>query len=88
LKIDVRCGVFDGGKPCGNSVGTIERDGFPGPQWFKGGNYESLRWEERHYACDKHGDLQIHDEDLLQLALKPRKRYSVMATRVRGMAHP
>jgi hypothetical protein len=88
VKLTVRCGVFDGGKPCGNSVGAIERDGFPGPQWFKGGNYDRLRWEERHYACDKHGDLQIHDEDLLHLALKPRKRYSVMATRVRGMAHP
>jgi hypothetical protein len=83
VKIDVRCG-FGGGKPCGNKVGTIEREGFPGPLWFRGGNYERLRWEERDYTCDKHGALEVYEEDLLRLALKPRKRYSIMATSVPG----
>jgi hypothetical protein len=48
MKLTVRCGVWDGGKPCRNEVGRIERRGFP-DLWFRGGNYEGLRWEERHY---------------------------------------
>ena len=61
MKIDVRCG-FGGRKPCGNWVGEIDREGFPGPLWFRGGNYDRLRWEERDYNCDKHGALQVYDE--------------------------
>jgi hypothetical protein len=83
VKIDVRCG-FGGGKPCGNWVGAIEREGFPGPLWFRNGNYDRLLWEERHYVCRKHGALQVYDEDLLRLSLKPGKRYSVVATSVPG----
>ena len=64
MKIDVRCRVSDGGKPCRKNIGTIEREGFPGPLWFRGGNYDVLRWEERHYVCPKHGAMQVHDEDL------------------------
>jgi hypothetical protein len=81
VKIDVRCG-FGGGKPCGNKVGTIERDDLD----FANGvvTFDRLRWEERRYSCDDHGSLQVYDEDLLRLALKPRKRYSIMATSVPG----
>lgn len=64
MKITVRCGVFDGRKPCGRNLGTIKRKGFPE-------NHDGLLWEERHYTCLKHGALQVHDEDLLRLALNP-----------------
>jgi hypothetical protein len=83
MKIDVRCG-FGVGKPCANWVGEIEREGFPGPLWFRDGNYDRLRWDERDYVCDKHGMLEVYDEDLLRLSLKPRKRYSIMAKSVPG----
>jgi hypothetical protein len=81
VKIDVRCG-FGGGKPCGNKVGTIPPDDLD----FAHGvvTFDRLRREERHYVCPDHGALQVYDEDLLRLALKPRKRYSIMATSVPG----
>jgi hypothetical protein len=86
VKITVRCGVFDGGKPCRNEVGQIERRGFP-DLWFRGGNYEGLRWEERHYECLKHGELQVHDEDLLRRALNLSRR-DIIARSVRRMGDP
>ena len=84
MKIDVRCGVSDGGKPCRRKVGMIERRGFPGPLWFRSGNdYDGLRWEERHYSCGKHGALQVHDEDLLHRALNPGRRWIVARSGLR-----
>ena len=84
MRITVRCGVFDGGKPHGSELGTIIR----GPGWFRGANdYDGLRWEERFYECPKHGALQVHGENLLHAALNP-DRHVIMATRVGGMPHP
>jgi hypothetical protein len=74
VKLPVRCGVLDGGKPCRAQLGKIDRPGFPGPEWFRDGNYERLRWEERHYVCSKHGAVQVHEEDLLRRALNPSRR--------------
>jgi hypothetical protein len=72
VKITIRYGVFDGGKPCGREVGSLDIPGFPGPEWFRGvGDYDRLQWDERHYVCPKHGALQIHEEDLLHKALNP-----------------
>ena len=81
MKIDVRCG-FGSTKQCANKVGEIEREDLD----FASGRvtFERLRSEERHYVCPDHGALQVYDEDLLRLALKPRKRYSIMATSVPG----
>lgn len=78
MKITVRCGVSDGGKPCGNELGAIPREDLD----FAHGvfTFERLRWEERHYECDKHGPVQVHDEDLLRRALNPR-RPVIMARR-------
>jgi hypothetical protein len=73
VKITIRCGVSDGGKPCGRNLGAIESEGFPGPEWFHGGNYDRLRWDERHYVCPRHGAVQIHEEDLLRRALNPAR---------------
>ena len=74
MKITVRCGVSDGGKPCRRKLGTIERD----TPWFRGGNdYDGLLWEERHYPCPKHGAMQVHDEDLVRRALNPSRRWIV-----------
>ena len=88
MKITVRCGVSDGGKSCGNQVGTIQRRGFPGPMWFRDGtDYDGLRWEERHYVCPKHGALQVHDEDLLHRALNPERRW-ILARSVLRMGDP
>ena len=86
MKIDVRCGVLDGGKPCRKIIGTIKRQGFPDP-WFRNGNYDVLRWEERHYVCDKHGPMQVHDEDLLHRALNPSRR-DIIARSVTKMGDP
>jgi hypothetical protein len=86
VKITIRCGALDGGKPHGNEVGQIERDGFP-DLWFRGGNYDGLRWEERHHTCPKHGELQIHDEDVLRLALNPSPPV-IMARSVLRMGEP
>jgi hypothetical protein len=62
----------DGGRPCGRELGPqIDRRGFPGPEWFRDGNYDRLSWEERHRSCPKHGPMQIFDEDLLRRALNP-----------------
>jgi hypothetical protein len=85
VKITVRCGVLDGGKPCGNDVGTIPR----GDLDFAHGvvTFDRLREEERHYVCDKHRDLQVHDQDLLRLALKPNPPV-IMARSVRRMGEP
>jgi hypothetical protein len=80
VKITVRCGVSDGGRPCGRTLGAIAREGFAGPEWFRGGDYDGLEWWERQYECPKHGTLQIHDEDLLRRALNP-KRPVIMAHR-------
>jgi hypothetical protein len=70
-----------------NKLGTIEREGFPGPEWFRGGNYEGLRWEERHYTCPKHGPVQVHEADLLHAALNPSRR-RIMARSVRRLGEP
>ena len=87
MKIAVLCGVSDGGKPCRRDVGTIEREGFEDPGWFRGGNYDGLRWEERHYVCPKHGALQVHDEDLLRRALNPGRPW-ILARSVLRMGDP
>jgi hypothetical protein len=65
VKITVRCGV----KSCRKELGTFEREDLD----FAHGvfTFERLREEERHYECDKHGPMQILDEDLLRLALNP-----------------
>lgn len=86
MKIDIRCGMSDGGGPHGKELGAIQRQDLD----FAAGRFtfQRLRWDERDYTCDKHGALQIHDEDLLRLALKPRKRYSIMARSVRRMVEP
>jgi hypothetical protein len=84
VKITVRCGVSDRGKPCGRELGAkIQREGFPGPQWFRDGDYERLRWEERHRTCPKHGAVQVREEDLLRLALNPEPPV-IMAKLVRA----
>jgi hypothetical protein len=44
----------------------IDRKELPGA-----GNLEALLWEERHYVCPKHGAMQVHEQDLLRLALNP-----------------
>lgn len=88
MKIIVRCGAGDGGKPCGGKLGTIELEGFPGPEWFRDGNYDRLAWEERHYVCPKHGAMQVHEAELLHLALiaggRPNRRM-IMARSVLRM---
>jgi hypothetical protein len=53
--------------------------GFPGPEWFRGGSFERLRSEERHYVCPKHGAVQIHEQDLLHRALLDLRRPLLMA---------
>jgi hypothetical protein len=68
VKITVRCRVPDGGRPCGKEVGTIDRPGFSGSEWYRDSR---LRWEERHHVCPKHGALQVHEEDMLRLTLNP-----------------
>jgi hypothetical protein len=85
VKITVRCGVFDRGKPHGREVGAIPREDLD----FAEGrvSFDRLRWKERHYKCDKHGDLQVHDEDLLRLALKPNPPV-IMARSVEWMQQP
>jgi hypothetical protein len=85
VKITVRCEVLDGGKPCGNKVGAIARDDLD----FARGvvTFERLRWEERHYVCPDHGQLQVLDEDLLRRALNP-SRPVIMARSVSRMDQP
>lgn len=85
MKITVRCGVLDGGKPHGNDVGTILRDDLD----FAHGvvTFDRLREDERHHVCGKHGALQVHDEDLLHLALKPNPPV-IMARSVRRIGEP
>lgn len=73
MKLHVHCGVLYRGKPHGVELRTIDVPGFPGDEWYRGGNYERLRWEDRFYNCPKHGTLQIHEADLLHRALNPRK---------------
>ena len=69
MKITIRCGALDGGKPHGNEVGQIEREDL---DYAKGVvTFGRLRWEERHHTCPKHGALQVHEQDLLHLALNP-----------------
>jgi hypothetical protein len=81
VKIPVRCGVFDGGRRCARPLGAIERAGFPGPEWFRGGDYDRLEWSERHWICPKHGSVQIHEAELLHEAMKSgRRRRQIMAT--------
>lgn len=73
MRLHVRCGVMDRGKPHGIELGEpIDVPGFP-DQWYRAGNYERLRWENRFWNCPKHGALQIHEADLLRRALNPRK---------------
>jgi hypothetical protein len=87
VKLWVRCGELDGGKQCGLELDTIDVPGFPGPVWFRGGNYERLRPEERFFECPQHGPVQIHETDLLNRSLKTgrdavrAKRRVLMATR-------
>ena len=85
MKITVRCGGLFDGRPCRHKVGTIPRDDLD----FAHGvvTFDRLRWEERHYVCPKHGAMQVHDEDLLRLALKPRKRV-IRARSVLRMGDP
>ena len=78
MRITVLCGVAD--ESCRRKLGTIQPEGFPGPEWFRGGNYDRLRWDERHYVCPKHGALQIHEEGLLRRSLNPG-RPVIMATK-------
>ena len=85
MKITVRCGVFDRGKPCGREVGTIRREDLDFAEGVV--NFGRLRWEERHYVCPKHGAMQVHDEDLLHLALKPSPPV-IMARSVEWMQQP
>jgi hypothetical protein len=86
VKITVRCGAFDRGKPCGRKLsGTIEREDL---DYAKGVvTFDRLRWEERHYTCPKHGAMQVHDEDLLRLAMNP-SRPVIMARSVEWMHQP
>jgi hypothetical protein len=70
-----------------NKLGVIEREGFPGPVWFRNGNYDRLRWEERHWVCPSHGPVQVHESDLLEAALKP-SRHRIMAQSVRKLGDP
>ena len=70
-----------------NELGEIELRGFPGPLWFRDGNFDRLRDEERHYVCDKHGPVQVHEQDLLHAALKPKRR-RIMARSVLRMGNP
>jgi hypothetical protein len=86
MKITIRCGVSDGGKPHGQKIGEIDRPGFPGPRWFRGGDYDGLRLAERQHACPKHGAVYIHNEDLLRLALKPNPPV-IMAVREAARDH-
>lgn len=85
MKITIRCGAFDGGKPCGNRLGMIEREDLDFARGFV--TFDRLRWEERHYDCLKHGAMQIHDEDLLRLALNPSPPV-IMARSVLRMGQP
>ena len=57
MKLTVLCGVKDGGgKTCARKLGAINVPGFPGPKWYRGGNYEGLRWDERDtYAATRDG---------------------------------
>jgi hypothetical protein len=85
VKITVRCEVFNGGKPCGNNVGTIRR---PDLDFAHGVvTFDRLREEERHYVCPDHGPCQVTDEDLLRLALNP-SRPVIMARSVSRMDQP
>lgn len=85
MKITVRCGVLDRGKPHGREIGAFSREDLD----FARGvfTFEMLRWEERHYTCPKHGAMQVHDEDLLRLALKPSPPV-IMARSVEWMHQP
>jgi hypothetical protein len=87
MRLTVRCGVTDGGRPCGNELGTIDRPGFPGAEWWRGGNYDRLTWEERFWECPSHGTVELDDSELRIRALKMgrdatrTKRRVVMAKR-------
>lgn len=86
MKLPVRCGVLDGGRRHMAPLGDIDRPGFPGPKWYRNGDYQRLRGEERDYVCPKHGAVQIHEEDILHEALKPgppRRRHVILARSVR-----
>jgi hypothetical protein len=85
VKITVRCGAFDGGKPCGNKVGAFARDDLD----FARGvvTFDRLREGERYYDCPDHGKLQIHNEDVLRLALNPSPPV-IMARSVLRMGQP
>ena len=82
MRLDVRCGVLDGGKPCSNKVGAIKRRDLD----FAHGvvSFDPLRWEERFYSCPKHGALQIHDQNLSYRALNPSRR-DIIARSVRRL---
>jgi hypothetical protein len=75
VKLTVVCGVKDGdGKTCARKLDKIDLPGFPGPGSYRDGNYERLRWEERHHDCPNPGAVQIHEEDLLHRALLDPRR--------------
>jgi hypothetical protein len=86
VKITVRCGVLNGGKPCGRRLEPqIEREDL---NFAKGiVTFDPLRWQERFYDCPKHGAMQVHDEDLLRLALNPSPPV-IMTRSVRRMGDP
>jgi hypothetical protein len=84
VKLTVRCGAFDGS--CRRELGTIDLKGFP-DHWFRGGNYDRLRDDQRHYVCPKHGAMQIHETDVLHRALNPGRPW-IMARSVLRMGDP
>jgi hypothetical protein len=72
VKLPVVCGVKDGaGKTCMKDLGEIDLPGFPSSSWYRNGEYQRLRWDERDYDCPKHGAVQIHEVDVLHEALRP-----------------
>jgi len=85
VKITVRCGASNGGRPHGRKLGETKRHDLD----FAHGvvTFDRLRWEERHYECTDHGAMQVHDEDLLRLALKSNPPV-LMARSVRRMGEP
>ena len=66
MKITIRCGVFDGGKPHGKELGAIKRQDLDLAEGRV--TFDRLRWEERLYKCPDHGAMQIHDEYALDAA--------------------
>jgi hypothetical protein len=67
VKVLVRCGVKDGGKECRKKLNEIGLRGSPDPAWLRNGNYR-LTWEQRFHVCPKHGQVEIHEVDVLHEA--------------------